>query len=102
MSSQHLRAILEAVPHTPQLRTPQLVLRNRVEEAIAAVPSPHLQQEMMNALSQLLQGQTPYAFRSLQGEPACLSISHRARARRRRARAFFVSQAPPFACLRIQ
>lgn len=69
-AAQRLRLTLEAVPHTPQLRVPQIVLRNRLEEAINAVPHQQLRLEMVNHFAQMLQGQAPHGFRVLQGEPA--------------------------------
>ena len=65
---QQLAALLQQVPHTPQLRVPQVVARQRMEECLAAVPSPQLRQAMIEAFAQMLQGMG-HGFRVLQGGP---------------------------------
>jgi len=79
-----LRLALERIPHTPALRTPQVVLRQRVEEVIIGADiAPSLKQAMSETFAQMLQGMGP-GFRVLQG-----GLQHPA---------FFLCAHPPRAC----
>ena len=61
-----LQTLLRAVPHTPQLRGPQIVTRQRLEELLNGVPHVQLRQAMMELLAQMQQGMG-HGFRVLQG-----------------------------------
>ena len=80
---QSLMQQLSAVAHTPALRVPHVVSRQKVEELLqTAVAHPQLRQAMMEVFGSMLQGM--HSFRVLQGALRAMDRS-----------AFFAAPRPP-------